>query len=334
MTDEVLPTPQNKPERDSGIVRFFQKVNKFFKEPPAQSALKLSGRIHEMEAAANKASIDLLQFKQEIDNKIDPYLYSLVCNAVDPIIKEISHIQKVREHLSSPSQQVKIFHRLVLWIEKAKKWTELLPHLQANEVVQKVIVAHILGEFQALVDRDVKIIEDYLYHALSDLEKESQFDELHREELLSRLQPLLKNFSELKFDSKVITIRSLASWRHTADQSREACFVQSLQLIDSFVDMVTPAAAFEGNKESKHVTEILLKLAILEDQIIKLSMQLESLENSDEKNIKTCLTIIEQLAVDANEMNCDLRLPHEHADRVQQAIEALESMRNDLDSYF
>lgn len=311
-----------------GFNRFFQKmIDQFFKKSPS-SDVKLSGRIHELHMTADKTLEALSNFKKNFISNVDPELFELACGAMDPLINEMMHIQKALENKDNFALQVKSYQRYSEWIDKTKSLVELCDNPPSEDVFYRVIITHIVKEFQSRIDRDIQIVEDYLDHAFDSLEIADSLKGDLVDKLEVELAAYLTQLMQLKQSPEEFNVHGLSVWKLKADHLRESIFSSCLHVIDSFVSgLREPVNESEKMEHTDHETEILVRLSVLEEQIIALSAMCES----DEDGLKKMLLVtLEKLEKEAHNINSDLRLPQEHSDRVQKALDILAALRIEL----
>lgn len=334
MNDQFRKLPHSShlstPGAETKLGRFFQKVNQFLKREPPQSDLKLQGRIHELQGTADKILVELLGFKNMLESIVEPNIFFLVSNIIDPIIKEISHIQRsAAEEQSGATQQVKTFHRYIEWFDKAKMWIELGSDKQYQvELIQQAIVDHTIREFYARIDRDIQVVQDYWHNSLSSTE----LDDFQKNELQHKIEaeitPHIVQLENLKAIPKELQLDTLTHWKAEADETREKYFGNILHIIDALLGEVAPSHPSEH--ESEYAVEILMQLNILEEKVSELEALLENAETLDERNLKLCRQTLMHLEDEAHSLNSNLRLTQEDTERVQQVIDCLSALREQI----
>lgn len=325
--------PNNSQLPDQGVEtrlgRFFQKINQFLKREPPPVDLKLQGRIRELQTSADKILLDLLNLKSALEDIVEPNIFALASNIIDPIIKEISRIQKAIEQQDGATQQVKTFHRYMEWMDKAKTWIELGTKKQyQQDLIQQAIVDHTIQEFYARIDRDIQVIQDYLHNSLNRPSVEHSLKHELQQGIEPQVLPYIAQLEQLKVLPEDLSLNALTQWKVGADQAREKYFGAVLHIIDSFAHKIGPSD--QGDHESEHALEILLQLDALEEKISELAEQIEDIDALDDRKLKMCNQTLMHLEEEAHDLNTNLRLPQEHSERVQQAIESLSALRDNL----
>lgn len=319
--------PRNNVETRLG--RFFQRINHFFSNEPIDHEVKLIGRIHEMQSTTDKILEELLEFKSFLAEIAEPSIFSLVCNIIDPIVKEITRIQKGIDEQEAITQQVKVFNRYTEWLDKAKLWIELGKNKKyQKEIIQQAILTHTIQEFQAWIDRDVQVIQDYLHNSFHSFDIVDPMKQFLRDGIEPKVTPYIRRLLELKEPPKKLTIHSLTKWRAKADRERENLFGEALHIIDTFTNELMPIP-FEEHKDDYSI-EILKLIHKLEEGIFELKAQVKNPERLEEKSKKTCIQTLAHLEEEAHRLNSNLSLPQEYVDRVQHVIEGLFSIRQSL----
>lgn len=332
---EFLARHSISPETRLG--RFFQKFNHFFKRqtsPPSSfssTESPLSGRIHQLQKDIVSLIDKLLVIREDLEQESDPQFPSLISTIIDPLMKEINRMQKARQMPGSAAQQVKDSKGYTEWIEKAKMWIDLCSKRhQQKEAIYKAVMEHTIQEFHARIDRDLQVVQDYLVHTMDRL----NINDLVKNELKERLEPeLSQHLFELyllKDHPQDLSIDSLNLWRADADLAREGYFSAALHTIDLFVGEMNPPHVIEEISDT-HSIEIHVNLMSLEEQIIKLEAEIRAFEliGSEDKK-KMCMIQLANLEEEAHHINGDLRLTHEHIERVQQVLETLSAFREFL----
>lgn len=314
---------------ESRLGRFFQKFNEIFKRDPVPlQDHRLTGRIHQLQREIDEFVNQLLLIREELENEIDPQLPSLIHVVVDPLIKEINRMQKPKEVQISAAQQVKESKECAAWIEKAKMWIDLCSKRhQQRDAISKAIIENTIHEFHTRIDRDLQVIQDYLNHALDNL----KINDLLKSELKDRLEPeLSQHLFELyllKDHPKDLNMETLPLWRADSDLARENYFSAALHTIDTLAGEFHPKQNEIGDH---HSIEIQITLKALEDKVGRLEIEIGVIETSNEMHKKSLLLHLMQIEKEANLLNGDLRLSHEHAERVQEILEIITSFKDQL----
>lgn len=337
-SDSVLfPKKPNKPEfsayrsqpAESRLGRFIQKVNYLLKgESVPVKEVRLSGRIHPLQKDVDALVDRLLVIREELESEVDPHLPSLIGTVVDPLIKEINRMQKSRESQSSTAGMVKGSKEYAVWIEKAKKWIDLCSKRhQQKELIYRAVVEQSIQEFHARIDRDLQVIQDYVNHAMDRFE----VNELVKNEFKDKLEPeLAQHLFELyllKDHPHDLSVETLHLWRADADISRENSFSSALHIIDTLASELEPPRVIEEAGDH-HIIEIQVSLTALEENIVKLEVEIRALETmANEEHRQKCRAHLNKLEQEAHHLNGDLRLTQPHIERVQQVLETLSSFR-------
>jgi hypothetical protein len=146
--------------------------------------------------------------------------------------------------------------------------------------------------------------------------------------LMPGLSPKMQELRQLKTLPEDFSLNSFIQWRSHSDLAREALFGAALHIIDGFSDEFLPSPKKET--ESEHIQAILEDMNALENKINKLSFDIRNDGFIDENERKAYMTMIEKLEVEAHHLNANLRLSHEHGERIESYLETLLHLREDL----
>ena len=342
MTDEAQPLPKTTDLKhtafrmdihatpkapETALGSLLKKVAQIFNRTP-HSDSKLSGRIHELQTTADEILHGLTAFKSKIEKETDRRLFSLVCGIIDPISKEIARLQKVMERQGGATQQVKSYTRYVEWIEKARYWISLGDGSKDLEAIQQAVIQQTIQEFQTRIDKDIQIIQDYLNHAVENLVVSDDMRNVLKHKLDPELSPNLLKLYQLKEHPQDLSLDSLIPWRSAADHDREIFFSSSLHAIDTFFTDFLPSPAKE--KESELSLMLLMQLGELEDKIARILADIEDQDSNEEFSNISLRAALDRLEDEAHELNANLRLTHEHEERLQKSLNTLAHIRDKL----
>lgn len=211
-----------------------KKLSQFFSINPILRKHKLFGRISELQKTFDDILHDLEVVKKSIELHADSSLYILMCSVVDPLVKEMTRMQKTLDLAGTTTHHVKCVSRCVECIEKARVWIELGSESWDEEKVRKVIIKQTVEEFQGRIDRDIQVIQDYLSHAVQDSSQPETARVQMKGQLMPTLSPILHKLYNLRDEQNDLTVDNLIDWRSVADEQREGLFSATLHTIDTF----------------------------------------------------------------------------------------------------
>lgn len=322
---EHIDFVRQSPPSEGRFDRFFQRINQFFTNEPPNNTL-LQGRIQELQSNADKVLAQLVDAKEALEQRsVDPFFILLVNSVFDPFIKELGRIQRAMNQDFTSPRQVKITNRYAEWVDKAKWWVDTCSRLETAEAACPLLLEHAVREFHFCIDRDIKLIQDYINQGIQSLElSESAHSELE-ERLSKELGIHLTTLHQLKMFPSEDSIEAFHVWRAQADSMRARCFSDALHIIDTITDDVLPLGNNGDEKESH--PEQLSTIVALEARLTQLAIELEFIDGMDNAFKRKCAAQLSVLEEEAHRLNGDLRLKPEHSDRVQSALELLESFR-------
>jgi hypothetical protein len=205
---------------------------------------------------ADQVFAELVAFKNELREKVDVELYSLVVVFVDPLMKETGKAPPAVSKDENTVHQVKLFSRYVESIEKANAWVKIGKEAGNREELERAIIQHAAKEFFLRIDRDIQVIQDYLNCALSGLKR----TEVIKTQLSGHLMPILTlkitELDQLKTLPADFSLQSFIQWRIYADEKREQHFSDALHLIDGFAEEFDSGKKHTNlNSQSEEITE-------------------------------------------------------------------------------
>lgn len=330
-TDLNLSDSKEKIEVEGRIGRFFQKVSSLFKEDSHHTDTDLSGRIHELQANIDEVLEKLVNFKDKVKKEIDQEFRSSIDLIINFLLRESVTIQNRVERRQGPTLQVKAIKRYVEWLEKAKRWSELADKEYNREVVYKVLVEHTIEEFYLKIDRDIQVLQEYLFNSINNLPYEKQEKSRVQAGLELQLAPYFQKLLVFKELPKGLSLelKSFSAWRLIADRSREKTFTTALHMIDQFSeDFFIFDSKEDGEKsldsiEIEESTELTQKLRALEEAV---SQFLSSMEENKKIN-RSFISKLNSLEREAHNLNSNLRLSQNQVERVQIILDKFSSTR-------
>lgn len=307
----------------------FRRIGEFLQgEEKAKEEHPLIGRISELHSSAEEGLVALISFKQRMEREADPQLYSFICTLVDPIIKEVSRIQQSIEREGNTAQKVKSFTRYVDWIEKAHEWVRLGKDCTGGEEVKQAVISQTVKDFTAKIDGDIRVVQDYLNHAMSELNLSDALKSELKEKLMPELSPSLRELYSLRLPEKELSLEEFIEWRLQADHNREHLFGRALHVIDTFSEEFLPSPSRES--ETGHALAGMTQLNYVESNLSEVALELEGDQPMDGETRRRYLERLNRLDDEIHHLNGNLHLSHEQHDRLQQSIESLSALRERL----
>lgn len=318
-------------KRLSMLNRFVDRIRSTFQrfQNKPQQDIQLVGRIRDLQKTANVVLEQLCTIKGDLRKEIDSATFSYVEEIIDPIIKEVSRLNKAIDQPGSIIHQAKTYQRYSQWIEKAKLWVQICSKTNNKEGIIKAIIRYTVEDFLEVIDRDIQVINDYQEHmlealAVADEEKINlaQYLEVH-------LKPYLKGLSDLRTKPRDLPLHEIAVWKAHVDKRREKYFDAALHAIDKAINTTIPDTS--GQNEHEHLVDVLSQITYLEQEVPKLYDEIEMSKNPSNRQINifdSRLTTIEQ---EIHQLNLDLRLTPDLLERLQVISEMLEQTRQKLE---
>lgn len=325
------PPSRKQKQADTVFQRFVQKIGEYFKAPKTKVEHPLSGRISELQTSATDVLLELIAFKLKMEKDADNQLYAFVCTSIDPIIKELTRIQQLADRDGNAAQKVKSFSRYVEWIEKAREWVDFGKTQTSDEMLQQAVIEQTAKEFLGKIDRDLKIIQDYMSHMMNDLDLAEEIKKELNDKLMPGLKPTIQSLQslyKLRPQKNSLSLEAFIHWRLEADRDREDLYNKALHIIDTFAEEFLPSPVKEI--ETGHALASMTQLNYVEGRINEVAKDLDSIDLMDETKRKNYLTLLDLLDQEINALNGNLHLSHEQHERLQQTMESLSELRERL----
>jgi len=294
------------PQKD----RFFSRILKLFSQTSSPS---LRGRVEEMLPKIDTIHNKLKKIKKEAssENELSDEIKAFIDLILEPLIDQGMEL-KGKRGTKDPLNQVKVVDLYQIWVERAEFWVESY-HKESQEGFCRVVNEHIWKDFSLKVERDLKIIEDYIEHAvgallISDLDKKQM--KISIRESVAEHVLLLANLKRLP---KEITFRELDEWNRSIDAGRQLHFEASLALIDKEIEMARPHTSLD---EHQHLLDLIGMINSIEEQMLILKHRIGFLDPAEEE-MESVQQKARFLAEEVHRLSLDLRLPPQIVDRLE-----------------
>lgn len=312
--------------KDTKLGRFLQKINLYFKnEAISPTDIHLAGRIRELDKNLDGVLAELNQVKEELEKEVDPDLFNLVNAVVDPLVKECNRLKN-----TNAAKVDGDFQKYAQWIEKAKMWVELCSKRNEKEAIIEAVIDYNSEEFKGFIDRDLKLIQDYLNHFLDTIPDDKELGHTIRLHIEDKVVPHLIALQELKEKNYIGDFSHLSKWRATVHHLREQHFSDALHAIDLLAQTLSPVTEEEIEHPDHDEVEIFHRIEKLEQKVAKLADQIPSLESADIDRKKYCETQFSLLENEAHQLNSDLRLSQPQIEHLQALMNRLATIRNKI----
>ncbi|MEX1012175.1 MAG: hypothetical protein WD595_03760 [Waddliaceae bacterium] len=193
--------------------------HKFLKKDEENSQTKLQGRITLLQEDANSLELKLRNIEESLKSKVDHETYEMIIHVTKPLHKEIARIHE------SNTSDVKAT-RYEKWGANALYWVKLCEHANCEKSVTEAVVKFIVNRAFEKVEKDIRVIEDYLRHRV--LDKNLPEFPLELNQTLETHIQALRQLEEIENP----TIESIQKWVETVDKKRALHFESALQTID------------------------------------------------------------------------------------------------------
>lgn len=319
---EHLPARE---ERGGGLFNKIKEFLPFFKKE-SQADHKLTGRIHaELQQDAHLMIEQLKSLKEnlkkELDSQDEAHLWNSVEAVVNPLLREFGEIEKkLMSKEDSAEKKNSTIKSYNAWIEKAKLWVALSSKPNDREGIIKAVVQHSMHISDMFIDRDLKTLKEYRMHEINSLDIESEELAMMARKIDAELAPHVNSLHSLKHSKPVdLKLEHLQEWKSNIDELREKHYNNALHVIDDAINTLMPTLP-EKEEEHEHLKDIFKLVAYLEVEVPMFLSEAEKLDLSDKEHIFIMEEHGNYLEEEVHNLNRDLRLTPELADRVQELI--------------
>jgi len=318
--------------RKKGVFDLIKGFLPFFGATRAKEQRSLVGRIHaQLKEDAHAMLLQLQTLKEDLRKQLDNYedgqLWLSFEAVLNPLMREYHLIER---QLNNPSEE-KLQHEHNVkcvneWIDRAKIWVSVCSKPANRESMIQAVIDNTHLLLDTILDRDLKMIQDYKVHELQLLGLGEGAYAVVRNHLDRDLTPYIHGLQQLKRNKKrIFELQKLMQWKLQADEERSHLFNAALQKIDSIVNAAMPFTPLEEDQE--HLKDLINRVSYLEDESQVLLAQLDNGEKPVPDIFKASLTHFEEEVL---QVHHDLRLTPELIERVQCIIQELANMRGKL----
>ena len=285
-----------------------------------ESSPSLKGRVEEMLPKINTIYYRLIGIKESVSSNhgnLDE-LKAFIDLILEPLIEQGLTLKEQRES-TDPFHQVKILDLYQIWIEKAESW---IASYQSNsrEAFCRLVNEYIWKNFASKVEKDLKIIEDYIEHAVQALLLSDGEKKTIKVSILRSISHHVMGLANLKKLPKEITFKELEEWNRRIDSERQHHFEMVLALIDRQVDEAKPYPLID---EHQHLLDVITLINSIEEQTVVLKHR-SDLFDSEPHELESIQQKARVLLQEAHKLSLDLRLS-------QAIVERLENIQTTLD---
>lgn len=299
----------------------------FFQEKPPMKS-QLTGRIQDMQKAADTVLLELLAVKEDLKKSIDPEFFAFLEAVVDPLVKEVSKIKKTAVDQETVSRQAHTFKRYSQWIEKAKIWVQICSKKDKEGIIRAVIKLTI-QDFLEVIGRDLQVIEDYMEHMIENLAVNEEEKIALAQKIMLKVEPYIHSLKALRVKAEEIPLSKISEWKAKVDKKRERYFEGALYAIDKIIDKANPSAA-ASEEEHEHLVEVFSQIALLEEEIPEFLNEVEQIKEVDDFLKNKFDARLEEIKKGLHQLNLDLRLTPELIDRLQFLFEMTSRIKEKL----
>lgn len=222
----------------SGETGFFQIISKikdcFIRTTNSESKSEVKIKVTKIEGDASDIVMRLINVKSILKAKLDDKTYGYVVELIDPIAQDARKMSGLVQKANQDQQLENVLERYQKWMSKAKSLVRLEKHSGRSEHVVQVIVEHLLGNMNEVIDRDIRSLRNYRSQiAVSFLENNNEND-LH--EIDNSLEYCICALRALKETKINPGLEQFDTWKRWVNSRRAALFDIALHSMDLFKD--------------------------------------------------------------------------------------------------
>jgi hypothetical protein len=225
----VFSTSQD--EQRPGLVSRVKALFPFFKRPES-SHEKLQGRVHQnIQQNAHKIVEQLHLLRKEVKSKwhADTPLWTSFESVVRPLLREYEQLErKLQKSDLSPPVFVLVMQSYHDWLNKAKEWVALAERPHDRE-----------GISDTIIDRDLKMLQEYLVHELQALGIAPDAIERVERKIHQDIAVHLQGLDALKeHKAKDLDLAGLVEWKGRINSERATHYNEALHVIDTTIEEI------------------------------------------------------------------------------------------------
>lgn len=315
------PSKNNQIPEKNLFTILVDRIKKSF-QPAKRDDGKLSGRVQQLHRAAGSVLEKLKEIKLLLKISLDSELFSYVETLMEPMTRDVAYIQNLLTQKASVVHQAKAFKKYSNWMIKAELWMDLEKKVHDTDAIIATIIRHATHEADEQIDQDLQVIKDYEEYLLDALPLNEQEAAELKKHLSRDVGLQLLGLENLKEKPALGSLQEMLEWKAEVDKKRSKFFERALQLIDEIIHAISPSSSSE--EEHDYLVEVLTQIAFLEEEIPELIAEINEGAASDPVRKKMTLSKINSFEQEMHELNLDLRLTQELADRLQILMTKLE----------
>lgn len=312
--------------RNRGVFNLIKGFLPFF-GAEREEQRSLAGRIHaqlKQDAEATLVQLKALKedLRKQLDKDGDAQLWQSFEAVLNPLLREYRLIERQLNDPFDDKQEHKVKY-INDWIDRAKIWVLICSKPPNRESMIQAVIEHAHRLLDTILDRDLKMIQDYKEHELQLLGLGEEACAVVRNRLDRDLAPIIHGLLQIKANRKrIFELQTLMEWKVKTDEERSHLFNTALQKIDSIVTTAMPYTPLDEDQE--HLKDLINRIAYLENESQLLLAQLDNDGEGSQEIFQASLALFEE---SVHQVHHDLRLTPEMIERVQHLIQQLALMR-------
>lgn len=278
----------------------------------------LFNRYHDLKASALAIINHLNGLKPGVLKRFDERLKPIAEEVLDALLRDAERLRsKLELQLETMSQATSIE-----WIDYASRWMQLCSKWHDRKALADKVLEFIAKQTTQLIDKDIRVIQDYQTQSLAHLSKESDEFKNVEERMSKAIDEPLRQLLELRNQSlQQTSLKQASELVANLQEQRESYFDQLLMKIDNVVKDVVYLDE-EDEDEWVSFSEFEGEIVFIEREFHHINEMLPNLHTSSKSDIHFIETRLEDLLDHAEQIEASY-LPKALRRRVLKLIEQI-----------
>lgn len=258
-----------------------------------KSATVVDGRLlNRLQVMKDTASLIIDQFqvqKEGILNRFDNWIYPIAQDVLDELLSDLQQLQIHLEHKINHLEKTTVEE----WEMEAQSWAQFYANWNDRNALINKILEMVVDRTTNLINRDIKVVQDYQNQSLARLSQESDAFRNVEYRLSQAIEEPLKQLTELKAQAKEhISLQQASEWVASLQERRENYFDQLLMKIDHVMKDVIH---HEEAKEWSNFAELEGEIVFMERELRHIKEDMGDMDEIDESDLQFMLGRLEGL---------------------------------------
>ncbi len=271
----------------------------------------LLNRLQDLKSTASTIIDQFNEQKKLILKHFDSWILPIAQDVLDGLISDAEHLKHKLDNKLENFDHTP----LTEWDEEATHWVRLYHQLNDRKGLVNRILEIVADRTKYLIDKDIKVAQDYQTQSLSLVPPESEAFKNVEERLAHAIEEPLKQLMNLRNEAKEqISLKQASEWIANLQERREACFDQLLMKIDQVMKDVVNV---DDTKDWTAFVEMEGEIIFMERELHHIHSDLTHLHLVDETDKQFLLARLEGLLDHVEDLHQQTSLPCALKERIQ-----------------